>query len=153
FGNNRPQVPAVDQRAMFKLGAEEEDDEDRQPHSGGKGPPAGVEFQHVHIFLILLRNSTNVQPSSWGRFSNLPDFDAATSLLSEAMSFRPVRTVSSVRRAGWKTCPTTTQGLACMTGGNGGDLGRRSGGDDLAAGGASCGAQVDDPVGPGNHVE
>src|SRR5689334_254835 len=76
-----------------------------------------------------------------------------STLLSKAMSFRPTRIAPSVRRAGWKTCPTITQGLACVAGGNGGDLGRRSGGDDLAAGGASFGAHVDHPVGPGDHVE
>src|SRR5262245_56672931 len=76
-----------------------------------------------------------------------------STLSREAMSFRPARTAPSVRRAGWKTCPTTTQGLAGVAGGKGGDLSRCSCGDDLASCGAPFRAQVDDPVGPGDHIE
>lgn len=45
------------------------------------------------------------------------------------------------------------QRAAGVTVGTSGDLGRRPGGDELAAGGASFRSQVDYPVGASDHVE
>src|SRR5262245_43662971 len=126
-----------------------------------------IGFDLSIVILILFHNRPNVQPPVDGSLRD-PSFCAyrADSGANENFGSRAAErpTGEELREGqmrGQSRYPSGhgmtglqgTQGLAGVAGGNGGDLGWCSRGDELAPSGAPFGAQVDDPVGPGDHVE